>query len=139
MRLTRAGIDAWLDKEKLVPGSDWDLEIRKAVRETDVVVVCLSKQFNQAGYRQKEVRIALDEADNSPKVRFLLFLPPGECDTLEFRAGTGWIYLKTMAMKDWRCWSSGQKKLTLCRSKRAGSSILINSVLQEIDTAIAAI
>jgi len=40
-RLTKNGVDAWLDKEKLLPGQgfdrlnlpDWELEIRKAVRE----------------------------------------------------------------------------------------------------------
>ena len=61
-RLKREGVDVWLDKEKLLPGADWEYEIRKAVREADVVVVCLSKQFNQDGFRQKEVRIALDAA-----------------------------------------------------------------------------
>ena len=30
-RLTKDGVDAWLDKEKLHPGQDWELEIRKAV------------------------------------------------------------------------------------------------------------
>ena len=55
-RLANDGVDAWLDKEKLLPGQDWELEIKKAVREADVVVVCLSKQFNQAGFhQQKEV------------------------------------------------------------------------------------
>jgi len=37
------GVDAWLDKKKLLPKQDWELEIRKAVREADVVMVCLSK------------------------------------------------------------------------------------------------
>ena len=32
-RLTKDGVDAWLDKAKLLPGQDWELEIRKAVRE----------------------------------------------------------------------------------------------------------
>ena len=32
-RLTNDGVDTWLDKEKLLPGQDWELEIRKAVRE----------------------------------------------------------------------------------------------------------
>jgi len=34
-RLTQDGVDrfAWLDKAKLLPGQDWELEIRKAVRE----------------------------------------------------------------------------------------------------------
>ncbi len=30
-RLTNDGVDAWLDKEKLLPGQDWELEIHKAV------------------------------------------------------------------------------------------------------------
>jgi hypothetical protein len=29
--LTKDGVDAWLDKAKLLPGQDWELEIRKAV------------------------------------------------------------------------------------------------------------
>ena len=27
-RLTKDGVDAWLNKEKLLPGQDWELEIR---------------------------------------------------------------------------------------------------------------
>ncbi len=83
-RLKREGVDVWLDKEKLLPGADWEYEIRKAVRESDVVVVCLSKQFNQAGFRQKEVRIALDTAMEKPEGE--IFIIPArleECDNLE--------------------------------------------------------
>jgi len=29
--LRREGVDVWLDKEKLLPGADWEYEIRKAV------------------------------------------------------------------------------------------------------------
>jgi hypothetical protein len=29
-RITQDGVDAWLDKAKLLPGQDWELEIRKA-------------------------------------------------------------------------------------------------------------
>ncbi|MBU4226520.1 MAG: toll/interleukin-1 receptor domain-containing protein [Chloroflexi bacterium] len=32
-RLSKDGVDTWLDKEKLLPGQDWELEIRKAARE----------------------------------------------------------------------------------------------------------
>jgi|GEM_PF-2199792 len=77
-RLTRDGVDAWLDKEKLLPGHDWEYEIRQAVREADVVIVCLSKLFNQAGFRQKEVRIALNEADMKPEGE--IFIIPARLD-----------------------------------------------------------
>ncbi len=66
--LTADGFDAWLDEEKLMPGQDWDLEIHKAVREADVVVVCLSSgSVTKAGYVQKEIRFALDVADEQPE------------------------------------------------------------------------
>jgi formylglycine-generating enzyme required for sulfatase activity len=93
-RLTSDGVDAWFDKEKLLPGQDWELEIRKAVREADVVVVCLSKQFNQAGFRQKEVRLALDTAMEQPEGE--IFIIPArleECDTLESLRRWHWVDL----------------------------------------------
>jgi len=34
-RLTKDGVDAWLDKEKLLPGQDWELEIENNIREND--------------------------------------------------------------------------------------------------------
>jgi hypothetical protein len=93
-RLKREGVDVWLDKEKLLPGQDWELEIRKAVREADVVVVCLSKQFNQAGFRQKEVKLALDTANEKPEGE--IFIIPArleECDNLESLRKWHWVDL----------------------------------------------
>jgi hypothetical protein len=93
-RLTNDGVDAWLDKEKLLPGQDWEMEIRKAVREADVVVVCLSKQFNQAGFRQREVRLALDTAMEKPEGE--IFIIPArleECDNLESLRKWHWVDL----------------------------------------------
>jgi len=93
-RLTKDGVNAWLDKESLLPGQDWELEIRKAVREADVVVVCLSKQFNQAGFRQKEVRLALDTAMEKPEGE--IFIIPArleECDSLESLRKWHWVSL----------------------------------------------
>jgi len=93
-RLTNDGVDAWLDKERLLPGQDWEFEIRKAVREADVVVVCLSKQFNQAGFRQKEVRLALDTAMEKPEGE--IFIIPArleECEPLESLRKWHWVDL----------------------------------------------
>lgn len=60
-------IDPWLDEEKLDPGVEWDLEIRKAVRATHLVIVCLSRNsITKEGYIQKEIREALDVAQEKP-------------------------------------------------------------------------
>lgn len=66
-RLVKDGVDAWLDKEKLIPGQDWRVEIPKAVKNSDVVIVCLSSQsVTKEGFVQKEIRFALDAADEKP-------------------------------------------------------------------------
>jgi|GEM_PF-6536035 len=67
-RLVTEGVDAWLDQEKLLPGQDWRMEIPRAVREADVVVICLSKNsITKEGYVQKEIRFALDIAEEKPE------------------------------------------------------------------------
>lgn len=110
-RLAKDGVDAWLDNEKLIPGQDWELEIRKAIRDADLVIVCLSKQFNQAGFRQKEVKFALDTAMEKPDGE--IFIVPArleECDTLESLRRWHWVDLFE---KD------GYEKLTRTLSLRA--------------------
>jgi len=63
LRLVKEGADVWLDQEKLLPGQDWAYEIRKAIHSSDIVIACLSGQFNrQGGYRHEELRIAVEKA-----------------------------------------------------------------------------
>jgi transcriptional regulator with XRE-family HTH domain len=67
-RLMAAGFSPWLDEEDLLAGQDWRLEIPKAVRKSDVVLVCLSqKAVTKAGYVQEEIKVALDVADEQPE------------------------------------------------------------------------
>lgn len=66
--LVSDGFEPWLDEEDLLPGQNWRLEISRAVRTSDIVLVCLSRQsVTKRGYVQKEIRIALDIADEQPE------------------------------------------------------------------------
>ena len=50
-RLKARGLRPWLDEVDLRPGQDWQLEITKAVRSSDVVLVCLSRNsLTKAGF-----------------------------------------------------------------------------------------
>jgi len=92
--LRKEGVDVWLDKEKLLPGTDWELEIRRAVETSDIVVVCLSRQFHQAGYRQKEVKLALDTAMKQPEGE--IFIIPARlevCDVPDSLRKWQWVDL----------------------------------------------
>lgn len=67
-RLVKNGIEAWLDEEYSLPGQDWQLEITNAVRRSDVVIVCLtSTAVSKTGFVQKEIRFALDIAEEQPE------------------------------------------------------------------------
>lgn len=80
--LLQRGADPWLDSEKLLPGQDWNLEINKALDDSHVILLCLSKKsVDKEGYIQKEIRLALDRALEMPDGR--IFLIPArleECD-----------------------------------------------------------
>lgn len=81
-RLVREGADVWLDQEKLLPGQNWASEIRKAIHNSDIVVACLSRQFNrQGGYRHEELRIALEKAASLPEG--LTFLIPARLEACD--------------------------------------------------------
>lgn len=81
-RLVKEGADVWLDQVKLRPGEDWALEIQKAIYTSDVVIACLSEQFNrQGGYRHEELRIALERATSLPEG--VPFLIPARLETCE--------------------------------------------------------
>ena len=67
-RLKVEGGDPWLDEEKLFAGQDWQAEIISAVRSADVIIVCLSRSsVTKEGFVQKEIRHALDVADEKPQ------------------------------------------------------------------------
>ena len=62
--LRRDGTDPWLDQKNLSPGQNWKVEISKAIKRADVILICLSsKTMSSDGYFQEELRLALDEAD----------------------------------------------------------------------------
>jgi hypothetical protein len=84
-RLVREGADVWLDQEKLLPGQDWVYEIHKAIHGSDIVIACLSKQFNrQGGFRHEELRIALEKAASLPEgITFLIPARLEKCDLPE--------------------------------------------------------
>lgn len=91
--LAEGWIDPWLDEEKLLPGQDWNVEIEKAVENTDVAIVCLSKEsVARAGYLQRELKKVLDIADEQPEGT--IFLIPVRLNSCEVpRRLTPWEYV----------------------------------------------
>lgn len=50
----------WLDKECLLPGQNWDLEINRALRKADFIIILISNtSITKRGYVQREYKLAL--------------------------------------------------------------------------------
>ena len=94
-QLQADGVEPWLDEKNLLPGQDWQREIRKAVRESDVVIVCLSRRSaTKTGYVQKEITYALDVADLQPEgTIFIIPAKLEECDVPDRLRHLHWINL----------------------------------------------
>lgn len=80
--LSDGGFDVWLDEENLIPGQEWQIEIEKALHNSDVVIVCLSSNsVRKEGFVQKEYKFALDRTLEMPEGKISL-IPARleECD-----------------------------------------------------------
>jgi hypothetical protein len=91
--VARKNIDPWLDEVKLLPGVDWNSEIIQAVKDSDVVIVCLSKaSINKEGYVQKEIRRALDVAEEKPDgTIFIIPLKIEDCHVPQRLSQWQWV------------------------------------------------
>jgi hypothetical protein len=94
-QLLRDGISPWLDEADILPGQDWDSEIRRAIRNCHIVLVCLSKDsINRVGYIQKEIRQVLDVADEQPDgTIFLIPVRLEECEVPDRLRRWQWVDL----------------------------------------------
>jgi hypothetical protein len=84
--LRRRGLEPWLDVENLQPGHDWQFEIRKALDNSDAIIIFLSKNsVDKEGYVQREIKFALDRALEMPAGR--IFLIPARLEDCELPYG----------------------------------------------------
>lgn len=117
-------IDPWLDEEKLLPGQDFDLEIYKAIRDADIIIVCLSNEsVRKEGYVQKEFKRALNLSEEKPEGSiYIIPLRLDECEPpIRFQQYHWLDYFKE---------NSHEK---LLKSLRARSDQLKLSELNDID------
>jgi len=74
--------DVWLDKEKLLPGQDWNTEIMQNLKKSDFVILLLSNiSVAKRGYVQREFKLALDYCEE--KLDTDIYVIPCKIDNCE--------------------------------------------------------
>ncbi|MCI0553528.1 MAG: toll/interleukin-1 receptor domain-containing protein [Anaerolineae bacterium] len=94
-KLVDDAIDVWLDEKNLLPGQDWEYEISKEVANSDAIIICLSNNsVTKEGFVQKEIRFALDKAEEKPEGT--IFIIPAlleECEVPQSLNKRHWVKL----------------------------------------------
>ena len=77
--LKDAGFNPWLDKENILPGQNWDSEIRDAIKSCRHIIILFSANLvGKIGYVQRELKEAILEQQNFPPS--LVFIIPARLD-----------------------------------------------------------
>ena len=67
-RLKAEGYEPWLDEMDLLPGQLWNQEVRRALRDSDFILIFFSQNsVIKRGYVQREVKFALDAWQEMPE------------------------------------------------------------------------
>ena len=62
-----------MDEQDLLPGEEWEPAVEKAIKASDVMLICLSKiAVNRQGYLNREIRFGLKVAETMPADRIFL-------------------------------------------------------------------
>jgi hypothetical protein len=95
MWLASSGFRPWLDEYDLIPGQEWEREIPRAVAKSDCVLVFMSHHSTtKRGYIQKEIRLALEAADQMPEGSiFIIPILLEECTVPESLRRWQWLDL----------------------------------------------
>ena len=65
--LKAAGFETWFDKDNLLAGQDWRKVIEREIARARLLLVCVSSHsVDKTGFVQKEMRLALEQAELRP-------------------------------------------------------------------------
>lgn len=94
--LENHGFNPWLDKRKLLPGQLWRLEIQKALKDANYVILLLSEiSVQKRGYVQREFKYALEYYEE--KLEDDIYLIPikiNRCEVPDSLSKFQWIKFK---------------------------------------------
>lgn len=115
-------VKVWFDKESLLPGQKWQIEIHKAVRESRFFLLLLSSNsISKKGFYQREIRLALQVLEEYPdKDIFLIPVRLDDCKP-HFEQLTGLQYVDLFPD-----WETGVTKIL--RVLQANQSPIVTSI-----------
>lgn len=96
-KLEERGHKPWMDRENLLAGQNWELEIENAVEKSDFFIAFFSKRsVPKIGYVQREISIGLKYLTcRPPEKRFLLPVRLDDCEVPKTVRNLHWISIRS--------------------------------------------
>jgi len=108
--LRRGGIQVWRDRNEIVPGEDWKVAIRQAIRNGDYFIACFSRQYERRKktYMNAELGLAIEELSKT-KTERPWFIPVllSNCEVPELPIGGTRTLRDLQFVELYRNWSVG--------------------------------
>jgi len=65
--LDKVGIEPWIDQKKLLPGHNWQYQVKSNIETSDFFIALISSHsISKKGYVQSELKAALEILENYP-------------------------------------------------------------------------
>ncbi len=80
--IEKGNCEVWFDKESVLPGQNWKLEVKKAIRQSDIfLLLCSSESVEKTGYLNAEIRQAIDKLqEKNPNEVFVIPARINQCE-----------------------------------------------------------
>ncbi len=77
-QLQKAGLEPWLDSWKVNPGSNWALEVGRALESSEAMVVLLSPEYLASPHSEYEIKFAIGSPNYKNRLIPVLLKPVPE-------------------------------------------------------------
>jgi len=114
-RLTSYGVEVWLDRYEIKPGTDWRLAILEAIQEGNFFIACFSKEYNDRNttFMNEELALAIEQLRRRPidQVWFIPVLFSGKVPNWPIRPGQTLRDLEWVELDKEEKWENGIQKI----------------------------
>ena len=130
------GIQVWLDRNDIDPGSRWEQAIRRAIHQGAFFIVCFSEEYNNRGqtYMNEELTLAIDELRQRPTDQ-IWFIPVklNNCEIPDRSIGGGETLRVFQYVNLYEDWDGSIQRILKVVQPASSETINANTVEQSVD------
>ena len=131
------GIQVWLDRNDIDPGSRWEQAIRRAIHQGAFFIACFSEEYHNRGqtYMNEELTLAIDEMRQRPTDQ-IWFIPVklNDCEIPDRSIGGGETLQAFQHVNLYKDWEINIQRIREIVQPASSETINANTVEQSANS-----